>query len=62
MMLCVFLALKEGMDWASLLTGWLINMGFALVFFDLAFTYVKYKLLVAGMQAKRKAQMGFRSR
>ena len=40
MMLCVFLALKEGMDWASLLGGWLINMLFALIFFDLAFTCV----------------------
>ena len=62
MMLCVFLALKEGMEWTSLLSAWLINMGFALVFFDLAFTYVKYKLLVAGIKARRKAQMGFRSR
>jgi hypothetical protein len=49
MMLCVFLALREGRAWVSLLTGWLINMAFALVFFDLAFTYVKFKLLVAAL-------------
>ena len=38
MMLVVFLALREGRAWVSLLAGWLINMAFALVFFDLAFT------------------------
>ena len=38
MMLCVFLALREGLAWASLLMGWLTNMTFALVFIDLAFT------------------------
>ena len=59
MMLCVFLALKEGMGWPSLLGGWLINMTFALVFFDLAFTYVKFKLLV---QARRAAVAMRRSR
>ena len=52
MMLCVFLALREGRAWVSLLTGWLINMGFALVFFDLAFTYVKYKVLVAALRRR----------
>ena len=38
MMLVVFLALREGRAWVSLLMGWLTQMGFALVFFDLAFT------------------------
>lgn len=38
MMLVVFLALREGRAWVSLLAGWLTNMAFALVFFDLAFT------------------------
>ena len=46
MMLCVILALLEGSRWRSLLWGWLVNMCFALVFLDLAFTYCKFKVLV----------------
>ena len=53
MMLCVLLALREGRTWFSLLSGWLMNMGFALVFFDLAFVYVKFKLLVAALGRRR---------
>lgn len=29
-------------------------MGFALIFLDLAFTYIKYKLLVAVLRKRRK--------
>ena len=47
MMLCVFLALREGRAWVSLLAGWLVNMSFALVFADLAFTFIKFRLLQA---------------
>ena len=50
MMLCVFLALREGRAWFSLLAGWLVQMGFALVFFDLAFTFVKFRLLQAAIR------------
>ena len=50
MMLCVMLALLEGRNWGHLLMGWLVNMSFALIFFDLAFTYIKFKLLGAALQ------------
>ena len=58
MMLCVFLALREGRAWASLLAGWLINMAFALVFFDLAFTYIKFKIVVAARASARGVRRG----
>ena len=54
MMLCVMLALLEGRDWFHLLWGWLVSMGFALVFLDLAFTYIKFKLLAAWLLRGRK--------
>ena len=61
MMLCVFLALLEGRNWASLLSTWLIQMLYALIFFDLAFTFIKYKLLGFYLD-KRRAAMRHRSR
>ena len=61
MMLCVFLALLEGRGWASLLSTWLIQMLYALIFFDLAFTYIKFKLLGFYLE-KRRAAMRHRAR
>ena len=55
MMLCVFLALLEGRGWASLLSTWLIQMLYALIFFDLAFTYIKFKLLGFYLEKRRAA-------
>ena len=55
MMLCVILALLEGRDWVHLLSGWLINMAFALTVFELVFTYIKFKLLAGALQARRVA-------
>ena len=54
MMLCVLLALLEGRNWFHLLAGWLVSMGFALVFLDLAFTYIKFKLLTAWLLRRRR--------
>lgn len=56
MMLCVLLALMEGRGWLSLLSGWLVSMAFALIFLDLAFTYIKFKLLVAWKLSKRRSR------
>ena len=54
MMLCVMLALLEGRKWTSLLSGWLMQMTFALVFFDLALTYLRFKVLVTFLQKRGK--------
>lgn len=55
MMLCVILALLEGRNWVHLLSGWLINMAFALTVFELVFTYIKFKLLAGYLQTRRVA-------
>lgn len=39
------LVMCAGRNWLSLLTTWLVNMAFALIFLDLALQYVKFKLL-----------------
>lgn len=44
-MLCVLLFLRDGKQWPRLLSGWLINMAFALVVMDLAFCYLRFTLL-----------------
>jgi len=58
MLLCVLLALLEGRNWVSLLTGWLIQMGFGLVVMDLAFCYLRFRLLGFGLRARRLAVRG----
>jgi hypothetical protein len=56
MMLCVMLALLEGRTWPSLLVSWLVNMSFALTFFDLAFTYVRFKIVGCYLEKRRLAR------
>jgi len=55
MMLCVLLALREGRGWFSLLCSWLVSMAFALVFLDLAFTYIKFKAVTSLRRRWRRA-------
>ena len=59
MMLCVVLALREGRSWISLLSGWIVSMAFALVFLDLAFTYIRFKVVTAYLQRRRAFQYRF---
>ena len=44
MMLCVFLVLREGLEWWGMLSHWLINMAFSLLFMDLVFCYIRFQL------------------
>lgn len=43
--LCIVLVVLEGRRWYPLLWSWSVNMAFALVVVDLAFCYIKFKLL-----------------
>ena len=45
MMLCVMLFLLEQWDWYRLLSGWCVNMAFAVVVMDLVFCYIRFCLL-----------------
>ncbi|KAL1528583.1 hypothetical protein AB1Y20_009924 [Prymnesium parvum] len=44
-LLCIILIVLEGRDWYSRLWSWMVNMAFALVVVDMAFCYIKFKLL-----------------
>lgn len=55
--LCVILVLLEGRAWASLLSNWMVNMGFALVFMDLAFCYIKFKALSVLLRSPLKDRL-----
>jgi len=54
MMLCVFLVLREGLEWWGMLSTWLINMTFSLLFMDLVFCYIRFTLWAAILPLKAR--------
>lgn len=54
MMLCVFLFLREGLEWWGKLSTWLVNMVFSLLFMDLVFCYIRFNLWSAILPLKSR--------
>ena len=50
---------NAGRNWVPLLTGWLVQMGFALVVMDLAICYIRFRILVVALSSRKLARRTF---